>query len=945
MFARARKTFKDGAVYGILLTLLVTGFYLLGLLDPLEHWFYDQRIRYCQFFTPPPSDRLVYLDIDDAAMDSIGAWAWPRSTLAEMVDEIHLAGPKALAFDVIFPDPQPVRYIPQENGTFKAVDDDKIFADSLKKLGCALLPIAFSTDAPQSPSALDRALHELLLHDLELTEANIPALLVKRGVTENQLKESKGHAFINAFLQARQDAMHERIMAELSRHPLSEPALRAVLLPHTDPDVQSAAVRLLHEQYMQATAELAMQQLSDPLPSGIPPLLHAPADISPTAILAETARATGFVNNPKTTGTEVVRRLPLFMEHNGRAYPQVGLALAAMTLDADLTHCTFTESRISVPRADGSPIDIPVYQPWSDTLKQPLPTMFDIPWFGKYGQWEDMYDKVGGAHLSLNVVWSACQTRHRIRQNNQQADDALRAMYELYAPEKLKPFNQSVLPLDDPSVRLPLIESVLDDFAPFIEAFEKTNLAEIKDPVERENDRKMMAQGPALRHVLAENPKLQAQLAVQRQFLKQRLHGRAILIGWTSTASTFDEVPTPLYQRCPGVVVHGTIFNAIMTRFSWRLVPWWVNATLIIVMGLLTTLIATRTLPYRALLAALLLLGAYLPINGILIFDYGRHIATLAGPVVVVAVVWAACTLVRLLNETWERARITHRFQSYVDPALVQYVIDHPEVVRLEGEVRETTICFTDLVGFTTMTERLREKAVKILGRYMALMVPAIRNHNGFVHRFMGDGIMFSYGALIPNPDMAIDAVTTILEMQEVLGKFNEELKAEGNPTLAIRAGVNTGMVVVGDSGAADAAEYACLGHGTNLAARLESACSAFGIHTLISFRTVELLQGKFLLRPIARLIVKGSARAVMVFEPLARVESATASQIRLTDLTADVFDNFLAGQFAECVAASHRLEEAFGPSKLAVLYRQTCCAHLADSPAEFQGCVALKEK
>ena len=182
------------------------------------------------------------------------------------------------------------------------------------------------------------------------------------------------------------------------------------------------------------------------------------------------------------------------------------------------------------------------------------------------------------------------------------------------------------------------------------------------------------------------------------------------------------------------------------------------------------------------------------------------------------------------------------------------------------------TVCFTDLVGFTTMTEQLREQAVPILGRYINRMVTIMRKHRGFLNRLMGDGIMFSYGAPLENPNHAVDAVNTVLEMQEEMATLNRELADEGLPQLAVRGGVSTGKVVVGDSGGTEAVDYTCLGDTTNFGARLESANKFTGTRNLISARTAELLDGQFLLRPVALLQVAGKRQSVMTFEPLAQV-------------------------------------------------------------------------
>jgi class 3 adenylate cyclase len=953
MIARARKNLKNGAAYGLILTLAVTVLARFGFLDAPEHFTYDTRARYCQFFTAKPTDKLVHLDIDDAALDSIGKWAWPGTRWAEIVDEIRLAQPKALAFDILFTDPAPLRPI-LEDGKIEEVDDDKAFAESLHRLGRALIPLELQPEPPHPATPVEQKLHEALMANLELSETEAPEVLHRLGVDEKEIKHAVDPSFLNMFLGIRRNVMRERLMDELRKKGLTREELRNRLLPHTDQKVQTAATRLLDDEYPQVVSELALVRFSAPVPANVPPMLHADLAMTPVAVFSQAAGATGLVDNPKNA-SGVVRSVPLIMEHDGRIYPQIGLELAAMMLDADISQFQFSNSQITIPRPNGKPVIVPVYAPYSDTLKSPVPMMFDIPWFGPANDWEHMYDKIGQGHLSMNVVWDACLTTQRISRNNLNADNAVAYILDGdpnnqndprlgIDPDRARKYAAHLpRPLDTES-RKQIVQFTLGALkeSGWIDAF-----SQIKDPSSEE--KKHLGELLSIRHdleiLLKEADPLQAQLAAQRTFLRKRLHDKAILIGWTATAQTFDEVATSIHAKCPGVVVHGVIFNGIMTGEMWRRAPAWLDSGIILLMGLVTTLLATQLSPARALLAAMTLAAIYAGINGILIFDWGNYIVTLAGPLLVIAVVWAGCTLARLLIESWERARITRRFQSYVDPALVQYVVDHPELVRLEGEVREMTVCFTDLIGFTSLTERLREKAVKILGRYIARMVPPIRNHRGLVHRFMGDGIMFSYGAPVPNPDMAVDAVTTIMEMHQELIKFNDELVAEGYPRLSIRAGVNTGMAVVGDSGADDAAEYACLGDTTNLAARLESANGLLGTCTLISSRTAELLKGQFLLRPIARLVVKGRIKVVMALEPLAHIEQATEEQIRLADLTANVFDAYLAGDFKQCMAAADALEEVFGPSRLVEIYRDACRTHLATPPKQFDGSVTLGEK
>jgi adenylate cyclase len=300
-----------------------------------------------------------------------------------------------------------------------------------------------------------------------------------------------------------------------------------------------------------------------------------------------------------------------------------------------------------------------------------------------------------------------------------------------------------------------------------------------------------------------------------------------------------------------------------------------------------------------------------------------------------------------------EREHVTRRFRSYVDPALVKYVIEHPESERIGSEVRELTVVFTDLEGFTTISEKLREGVVELVNEYLRVMTPLIRNHNGYREKFLGDGMKFFYGAPERNPDHAIHAVSTVLKMDETMRELNRELAAkkrhllQGFPRLNMRAGVSTGVMVVGDAGTEEASDYTVLGDTVNLGARLETANKAMGTRILLSERTVELIPPElFLVRPIARLRVVGRVQPVMTYEPLAFTKEATPAQVRCAELTRAMVDRFLQGDFAGCGAAVRVLEEAMGPSKLTELYRAWSAKYLAAPPgASFTGEIVLAEK
>src|SRR5207247_6018588 len=213
-----------------------------------------------------------------------------------------------------------------------------------------------------------------------------------------------------------------------------------------------------------------------------------------------------------------------------------------------------------------------------------------------------------------------------------------------------------------------------------------------------------------------------------------------------------------------------------------------------------------------------------------------------AGPTVAIAAVWSGGTLAKLGMERWERARITRRFRSYADPKLVDYVLKHPEQNVFEGQVRELTVAYVDLVGFTQLTEKMGAEAVLLLNELWGMLVPVIKRNDALVNKFLGDGMMFFYGAPEQSPNHARDAVATILDVQQALAQFNEKAAARNWPRQALRFGISTGKMVVGDSGAPaqGRTDYTVIGDYANLGARLESANKAVGTISLMTDSTVE---------------------------------------------------------------------------------------------------------
>lgn len=965
----------DSVVFGCLLTLLVIAADSAGWLAPVEYLLYDARARFFQFFLPPPTDKLVHLDIDEGTLQAIEAtekksYPWPRSILAEIMDEIALARPKVVGLDIVFPEANDPLYQPQGEtpaaakaghgavveGAFKVVDHDAALAASLKRLNRALIPISLPFDPRPKPTDFDMALRAELARDLAATQPQLVERLRGQGVGgdgDGELRQRVAEGYLSAWRAAMLEAVGRELRAR-GTGPATDPATRAAvrekLLKLDRPD--SLLASTFDDLYDKAVSTALMGRFGLRIPPGLPALFEADLDHLPVPPIADAAAYTGSVTFPVFSDGRV-RAIPLFVKNDRRMYPQMGLAMACAHLGVDMSAVRLGPDALVIPATEGTggrEIVIPHRVIRSDTLGHDIPTFMDIPWWGR-GDWATMYDHPRHErpvnHVAVVAVWDLVLARRKLEANARAADAAIAAILLVISPDDApaKAYAANPPPPEDFTARQTLFEQNLAECKSNEELFRSV------PPAERdENIRLFLAAMESLPALLGEGATLERRLRDGREELRKHVEGRSVFIGWTFTGVAADFVPTSIHARCPGVVLHGAIFNGILTGELWRTLPAWATHLATALLGLSMTVAAAFMTPARALLVAMALVVGYALFNGLVLFDYGNSVLGAAGPLLGVAGVWQGCTLVRLIVERYQRSRIEGRFRSYVDPALVDFVVRNPEQIKLEGQVREMTVCFSDLGNFTSLTAQLQEATVPLLNRLFGAMVPEIRRHQGYVNKFLGDGVMFFFGAPRENPDHARDALRTVLDVERVLATVNAELVAEGLPAISLRLGVNTGRMVVGDAGSEEASDYTVLGDSVNLASRLESANKQLGTWNLVSARTVELSAGaggdEWLLRPVGEICVVGRDEPVVAFEVLGRRGDATDAQRRLAAGSKAMVDAYREARFADCASAAAALDDEFGPSKLTERYRERCEHFMnRDDIAGFACTLVLAEK
>lgn len=344
------------------------------------------------------------------------------------------------------------------------------------------------------------------------------------------------------------------------------------------------------------------------------------------------------------------------------------------------------------------------------------------------------------------------------------------------------------------------------------------------------------------------------------------LRDKYVLFGF-SAPGLLDLRPTPLSRVSPGVYVHATVLDNLLGDDFLRPFPRPAAAAGVALLALLTGLLLTAGgRPWRqgllAVTAVLLPFAA-----GLLLYRAGwwwpvlPHAAG-AALAVVGALAWNYAT------EGRQKRFIKQAFRHYLSPAVIERITADPSSLRLGGERRELTIMFSDLAGFTSLSEGLDpEQLTALLNDYLTDMTDIILEEGGTLDKYEGDAILAFWNAPLDQPDHARRAARAAVRCQRKLAERRPEFRTRCGRDLHARIGLHTGEVVVGNMGSRQRFDYTVLGDAANLASRLEGANKAFGTATLVSGAVRDAAGDALLCRPLGRVRVVGRREPVPVYE------------------------------------------------------------------------------
>jgi adenylate cyclase len=280
--------------------------------------------------------------------------------------------------------------------------------------------------------------------------------------------------------------------------------------------------------------------------------------------------------------------------------------------------------------------------------------------------------------------------------------------------------------------------------------------------------------------------------------------------------------------------------------------------------------------------------------------------------VLAISVIYGHLVFNNFAREFRLKQQIKKQFGTYLSPALVEKLQKNPELLRLGGETRELSIMFTDVRGFTTISEHYGNDVqglTKIMNRYMTAMTAKIIQNDGTLDKYIGDAQMAFWNAPLDDADHAKHAVKTALEMLGDLERFNKEIATEGVPPFGMGLGINTGSVVVGNMGSSQRFDYTCLGDTVNLASRLEGQSKPYHVKMVIGPKTYEYVKDEYLCVELDCLAVKGKSEGVKIYTIVEKIGINKA----YARTHADFIKYYRAQEWEKLENYFHVLESAFG--------------------------------
>lgn len=424
------------------------------------------------------------------------------------------------------------------------------------------------------------------------------------------------------------------------------------------------------------------------------------------------------------------------------------------------------------------------------------------------------------------------------------------------------------------------------------------------------------------------------------------LKNKIILVG-TTAPGLMDLRSTPVGEIYPGVEIHANMIAGILDQNLKHHPAYMLGAEALwlLLIGVALSILMPHLTPAKAMLASFLTLLVTVGCS-LYFWQYQNLLMPVANSVVMIALLFAVNMSYGYFIESRTKRQITNLFGQYVPSELVEEMSRNPESVSMEGESREMTILFSDVRGFTTISEGLSPKELTLLmNEFLTPLSRIVYKHRGTIDKYMGDCIMAFWGAPLPDEHHARNAIVAGLEMLSALAALQPHFKERGWPEIHIGVGLNTGRVSVGNMGSEVRVAYTVMGDEVNLASRLEGITKQYGVGIIVGENTKNLVTD-FIYRNLDDVRVKGKDKPVTIYEPIGLISEISQTLKDEVELFHEVRSQYRAQNWDQAETLLKNLQQMSPETKLYGIYAERV-AHFrtAPPPADWDGVYVFQTK
>ncbi len=413
----------------------------------------------------------------------------------------------------------------------------------------------------------------------------------------------------------------------------------------------------------------------------------------------------------------------------------------------------------------------------------------------------------------------------------------------------------------------------------------------------------------------------------------EKLKDKIVIVG-TSAAGLLDLRVTPVQNVYAGVEVHANILSGLLDQ-TIKSRPGYILAVELaelLSICLLAVFIFPRLPVFLSAIIFSVLLAAGIAFN-FYCWAIWNIDTVLASPITLLALLYGIQLFFGFFFESRKKKQMGNMFGQYIPPELVEQMSQSDEEFSLKGESREMTVLFSDVRGFTTISEGMEpQELCELINDILTPVTRVIHESKGTIDKYIGDAIMAFWGAPMHNPQHAAYAVRAGLAILQALTTIQKDFKAKGWPEIDIGIGINTGKMSVGNMGSQFRIAYTVMGDAVNLGSRLEGLTKQYGVRMIVSESTL-LAAPEFTYRELDKVRVKGKHKPITIYEPLGVTEGISHEQLQMLDLLNQGLLGYRQQQWAAAQTIFEQLAERYPQDKLYPIYLERIAYYLESPP------------